>query len=205
MSTASKLEEAEHKVQALQTGLASLFWPIPMIRLEVRGQRRFSVSGLCVNQLLQVQRDPTELERALWIGAAFGLRALSERLSCSQAVGKGSGQGHAWSTYSVRASLQLQQPVELFIHVVFCSGFTHFWTMTNTCSDLGSVWTQFLLVCLACCYDLLAIDLHLYIRADSRSGHIWVCLLWEDTKFYSLNYRNKYFKRISSLASLVRN
>ena len=172
MSTASKLEEAEHKVQALQTGLASLFWPIPMSGLEVRGQRSLNVSGLCVNQLLQVQRDPTARERALWIGAAFGLRTLSERLSCSESIRKYGGQRQAWSTCSIRASLPLKQAVELFIHVVFCSGFTRFWTMINTCSDLGSVWTPFLPVCLACCCGLLAINFHLCILADSRPGHI---------------------------------
>lgn len=158
-----------------------------------------------MNQLLQVQRDPTEPEHALWIGAPSGLCALSERLCCSQSIGKYSGQGQAWSTYSIRASLQLKQAMELFIHVVFCSGFTHFWTMINTCSGLGSVWAQFLPVCLACCYDLLAINSYLCILTDSRSGHIWFCLLWEHKKFYSLNYCNKYFKWISSLASLIRN
>lgn len=46
MSTASKLEEAEHKVQALQTGLAWLLWPFP------GGQGWLGVSGLGVKQLL---------------------------------------------------------------------------------------------------------------------------------------------------------
>lgn len=205
MSTASKLEEAEHKVQALQTGLAPLFWPIAMMGLEVRGERSFRVSGLCVNQLLQARRDPAELGCALWIGAAFGLHALCQRWCCSQSIGKYSEQSRAWSTYSIRASLQLQQAIELFIRVVFCSGFTCFWTRINTCSGLGSVWTQFPPVCLACCCDLLAMNFQLCILTDSRSGHIWFRSLWEHKKFYSLNYCSKYFKWISSLASLMRN
>lgn len=137
--------------------------------------------------------------------SSFWALHLKWTLCCSQSIGKYSGQGQAWSTYSIRASLQLKQAMELFIHVVFCSGFTHFWTMINTCSGLGSVWTQFLPVCLACCYDLLSINSYPCILTDSRSGHIWFCLLWEHKKFYSLNYCNKYFKWISSLASLIRN
>lgn len=158
MSTASKLEEAEHKVQALQTGLASLFWPIPLLRLEVRGQRSLAESGLCVIQLLQAQRDPTELERAWWIRASLGLHTLSEHLGCSQSVGKHSGQGQARSTYRTRTTQQLKQAMELCIHVVFCSGFTHFWTMINIYSGLSSVWAQFPPVFLACSCDLLVVN-----------------------------------------------
>lgn len=207
MSTASKLEEAEHKVQALQTGLASLFWPIPLLRLEVRGQRSLAESGLCVIQLLQAQRDPTELERAWWIRASLGLHTLSEHLGCSQSVGKHSGQGQARSTYRTRTTQQLKQAMELCIHVVFCSGFTHFWTMINIYSGLSSVWAQFPPVFLACSCDLLAINtsVHLCSFIYSSLGYICFCFLWEHKKCYSLNYCNKYFKWISNLASLIRN
>lgn len=98
-------------------------------------------------------------------------------------------------------------PVELFIHVAFCSSFTHFWTMINTYSGLGLVWTRFLPMCLACYYDSLAISfpLHFFTLKGSGSENVWFCSLWEHKKCYSLIYCNKYSKLISSLASLIRN
>lgn len=65
MSTASKLEEAEHKVQALQTGLAWLLCPFP--GGQVGGERTRMVG--CVRTgceaALGVQGGPAELRWAL--------------------------------------------------------------------------------------------------------------------------------------------
>lgn len=70
MSTASKLEEAEHKVQALQTGLVWLFVTFS------RWSGMVGCVGTGCEAALGVQGGPAELRCALWIRANAAVAAV---------------------------------------------------------------------------------------------------------------------------------
>lgn len=108
----------------------------------VRGRRSSTESGLCVNQQSSNVFCESELLwgftpwMSTWVAASLLInRVGTAKHKAHTALQHHSNENRPWNFSST---------------LMFCFGFTHFWSLISIYSGLGSIWAQYLLVCLAC-------------------------------------------------------